>query len=344
MNVLICASGTLGHINPAINIANELQKNNHNIFFLTLLKNDININNVTVIKIKGEGFDRKNLLSNFRNIKNYFISISKIKQILKENKIDLVISFGSVAGTLGMVAKGKNKKVKGIVHEQNAVFGFGNKIARLYADKVLLTYKNNEKGIVVGNPVSVNNDNYYCYNKQRNVLITCGTNGAKRINDFFVKNIDLLLNNSDYSFTLITGDKYYDNNKEIFQNKVNKRFKILPKQNGLSEIFNENNIVICRSGSTTLHEVLGLNKLIITIPSPNVVNNHQFENANYYYKKGCLELINENELDVKGLLQLFDIMIKNKYLYYENIKKNYINNSIELFKKEINSLMGNNNG
>lgn len=343
MNILVCASGTLGHINPAINVSCELLNHNHKVYFLTLDKNEIDIDNIEVIKIKGESFDRKKLFSNIIKITDYFKSINEIKRFLKEKKINLVISFGSVSGTLAMIAKGRNKKIKGIIHEQNAVLGLGNKLAMRYANKVLLTYNNNLKGTVIGNPVNIENDHYYSYNKQKNVLITCGTNGAKRINDFFSKNIDYFISNSDYNFTLVTGDNYYKENKEIINKVSNERFKILPRQRNLKELYNDNCIVVCRSGSTTLHEVLGLNKLVVTIPSPNVTGNHQFLNADYYFKKGCLEVVNENDLSTSKLIELFNMMIKNKYSYYDKIKKYYIKNSLELFIKEIDKLMEDNN-
>ena len=44
MNVVIAAGGTLGHIRPAINVANKLIQLGHKVYFITLDKNEININ------------------------------------------------------------------------------------------------------------------------------------------------------------------------------------------------------------------------------------------------------------------------------------------------------------
>ncbi len=44
-------------------------------------------------------------------------------------------------------------------------------------------------------------------------------------------------------------------------------------------------LVISRSGATTIAELMALNKITLFIPSPNVTNNHQYKNAQVLAKK-----------------------------------------------------------
>ena len=88
-------------------------------------------------------------------------------------------------------------------------------------DKVLLTFPiENVNGKVVGNPVEqFGNYTYYGNKIITHILITCGTNGAKYINDFFIRNIEYFKNQDKYAFILIAGDKYYNDNNAFEWNQ-----------------------------------------------------------------------------------------------------------------------------
>lgn len=345
MNVVIAAGGTLGHIRPAINVANKLIQLGHKVYFITLDKNEININKGDVLKFDVGIFNRKKLFKNIITIiKNNKVK-KEINTFYKNNNIDLVISFGSAIGTVAISAALKNKKIKTIIHEQNKVFGFGNKMVYKKVDKVLLTFPiENVNGKVVGNPVEqFGNYTYYGNKIITHILITCGTNGAKYINDFFIRNIEYFKNQDKYAFILIAGDKYYNDNYEKIIKLSCGKFSIYPKQESLVDFYKRAGIIICRSGSTTLSEALGMKKLVITIPSKNVTNNHQYHNALFYSQKGMLEMIpDEKQLDKDLLMKMIETMIKEKFKYIKSIKENYCDDSIFLFINEINKMWGNN--
>ena len=81
---------------------------------------------------------------------------------------------------------------------------------------------------------------------------------------------------------------------------------------------------------------------LITIPSPNVTNNHQEKNAIYYENKKMLEVINERELqDPYQFLFVIENMYKDRYKYVNNIEKYFIKNSKELFINEVYKVINN---
>ena len=61
-------------------------------------------------------------------------------------------------------------------------------------------------------------------------------------------------------------------------------------------------LVICRSGASTLSELTALGKPAILVPSPNVTNNHQEKNARLFEKVGAAVLIPESEISPARLL------------------------------------------
>lgn len=321
MKILIAAGGTLGHLNPSFILADELKKRGYDIYYVTLLKNKsdrfLKYSDTLYVDIKG--FDRKKIHKNIRNVYLNSKTRKKIECFINEIKPDLVISFGASVGAL-TIKSIKNKNIKSIIHEQNAVMGLGNRLVYKKVNKVLLTMECNKNGEVIGNPIITDyyekyDDKNICY---KNVLVVCGTNGAKYINDFFISNYKCF---KEYNMTIITGKTYYQENIEKINKINNYRFKIKAFETNMMDEYKKAGIVICRSGSGTLSEILGLRKLAITIPSPNVSDNHQYYNANYYFKLGCLEMIEENKMTINLVQEKLKEIIQNKEKYINAIKE-----------------------
>jgi len=60
-------------------------------------------------------------------------------------------------------------------------------------------------------------------------------------------------------------------------------------------------LVLCRSGASTLAELTAMGKPAVLVPSPNVVNNHQEKNARVLERAGGACVITENEADADTL-------------------------------------------
>lgn len=321
MKILIAAGGTLGHLNPSFVIADELKKRGHEVYYVSLIKNKskkfFEYSDVLYVDIKS--LDRIRL---HRNIKNYYLnkkSKKKIRSFIEYINPDLVISFGASVGCLTIKAI-KNKKIIKVMHEQNAIMGLGNRLVYNKVQKVLLTLECDKPGTIVGNPVITDFYEKYknCNANYKNILIVCGTNGASKINDFFIDNYKAL---NEYNITIITGKKYYSDNIEKINKINNSKFIIKDFADNIINDYQNVGIVICRSGSGTLSELMGMRKLALTIPSPNVSNNHQYHNAKKYYDLGCVEMIKEEELSIERIKEKISLLIKNKNKYLDNIEK-----------------------
>ena len=62
-------------------------------------------------------------------------------------------------------------------------------------------------------------------------------------------------------------------------------------------------LILCRSGASTLAELTYLGKPVILVPSPNVTNNHQEKNARVIEKAGGAKVLLEGEFDAALLLE-----------------------------------------
>ena len=65
-------------------------------------------------------------------------------------------------------------------------------------------------------------------------------------------------------------------------------------------------LVICRSGATTISEVTHLGLPVVFIPFPHAAEGHQEENARALQKEGAAELITEGELNTGRFEQVLN--------------------------------------
>ena len=72
--------------------------------------------------------------------------------------------------------------------------------------------------------------------------------------------------------------------------------KVVPYINNVNEAMAACDIVVSRAGAITVSEIAALGKPSILIPSPNVVRNHQEQNARELEKNGAAKVITENYL------------------------------------------------
>lgn len=339
--IMIFGGGTLGHIFPAISVINNLDNDKYDILFILTNKDqkyniESKINKGRIKYIESYGINRKNLFKIFfKNI----IAMIKIQQIMKEFEPMIVIGMGGYISGIGIFCANK-QKIKTIIHEQNSILGLANKLVYKKVDLFLTTYPMQYKNsICIGNPRYYDAREYLLKNKilnnKKNIIFISGTLGSKTINDLAYQFI-----NSEYSkqyqVTIITGKKYYD---EINSNKQKNVF-IIPFTNNMLDHLLKNNIVISRSGSTTLFEILGLQKVSILIPSPNVTNNHQEHNANYFKENNLGEVILEKDLNLEYFIKVLQ-KVENNYEYYKNnLSKIDLPNAIDVFIKKIEQLTG----
>lgn len=343
--IVFACGGTLGHINPALAMAEHLKlKERYRIIFFSSLKEKYNKTydsfNYQIYYFNCFGFNRKRI---FKNLKNYFNNLrvkKEIAKIYKKEDVSLVIGMGGSIGTLAVLAAKKNN-IKTMIHEQNAIIGLGNKIVAKKVDKVLLTYPldNIKNGIVVGNPLRFANKQQQ--NKENIILIFGGSLGADAINDFFIDNYKLLQWNNN-KVVIIVGDKYYQKNICKIKNNESINLRIIDRTEEMDNYYQKAFIVICRGGATTISEVIDYQKCAIVIPSPNVSNNHQYYNALFYHQRNCLELLNEEDLNITNINLLLNKLSDYGYRrkISENISKYKINNAKELFELEIIELIG----
>jgi len=335
MRVIISAGGTGGHIYPALAILNKIKEKEPNSEFLyigthnRMEKDIIPKHNIPYEEIEIYGFNRKNLLKNFKTISCLVKASKKCKKIIKDFDPDIVIGVGGYV-TAPVIKTAKKLGYKTFIHEQNSVIGASNKYLTNYADLIGVSFESTkqffpkDKVIFCGNPCSEDAYNVTPADKKEFglsnkplVLFVMGSLGASKVNDFLVKTMSLF-NNKDYEILYVTGNSDYE---RIKQNKFPSNVKVVPYIDKMTRIMKKADIIVTRAGASTLSEIIALKLPSIIIPSPYVTNNHQYKNALDLVNNNAAVMIEEKDLKSDIIVRNIDKMLLNKNIL-ENMKNN----------------------
>ncbi|MDY3898661.1 MAG: UDP-N-acetylglucosamine--N-acetylmuramyl-(pentapeptide) pyrophosphoryl-undecaprenol N-acetylglucosamine transferase [Bacilli bacterium] len=327
MNIVFCGGGTLGHIYPALALINKYKQKypNDKVIFITNHKDQkrfetidtINIDKIYYFNCMGKS---KSIIKNIKMIFKNLREQIKIKKLLKQEHIEVVIGMGGYISGI-TIKTAQRLKLKTIIHEQNSIIGLANKLVAKKADMLLTTFplpNYTKNQYVVGNPRYYDAEEYSKneYRSSKNILITSGTIGSEAINNLAIEflNSDFSKN---YTTTLITGVKYYDKVKAELKDGTH--YEVLAYSNKMLELMSKAGIIISRSGSTTIFEILGSKAIPILIPSPNVTANHQYFNAQYLESLGIGILIRERELTLDKIITSIQEIDNNYNEYLDNL-------------------------
>lgn len=356
---IISGGGTGGHIYPAIAIANELKAQFPGAQFLFVgAKDKMEMQKVPQAgyKIEGlwiSGLQRKLTLQNAMFPIKLLSSLVKSYAILRQFKPDVVIGTGGFAsGAVLKVAEILN--IPTVIQEQNSFPGITNKLLAKNANAICVAYENlerffpKEKMRFTGNPVRqdllevVNKkDEAISYFKldatKKTLLILGGSLGARRLNQLIEKDLDFLLG---LNFQIIWQcGKHYLIDYSKYNQKQNVQVTAFIDRMDL--VYAAADIVISRSGASSVSELCIVGKPVIFIPSPNVSEDHQTKNAKAIVDKGGAVLIKESDLESEFNL-VFEALVKdNEKLesLSKNIKKLSLPNATKDIVEEIKKLI-----
>jgi len=332
MKVVFACAGTGGHINPAIAMANIIMKNepDSQILFIgteTGLENKLVANAGYEIKhIRTGKIIRELTLKNFSQMIHAIQGIGDAKKLLKEFAPDIIIGTGGYI--CGPVMKAAVKlKIPYYLHESNAFPGVSVKLLAKNAKAVMVGFEDakqrlNPKANVVytGTPAKfseediINLDKEACLKEvgleninKKIVLVTCGSQGAKRINEVLLDMVKEYQDENTY-YILVTGDKNYDEVlklKEDIEKEIGKSLDEYIKLEkfifNMDKMYKVADMCITRAGAMTISELSLAHKPSILIPLPTAAENHQFFNAKVLADVDAAILIEQKDLTTKTL-------------------------------------------
>ena len=346
--ILISTGGSGGHVIPATILHDHLLKKKD-----VIISTDIRgykYLNKDIHKILIIDTPKLNLLLLPINFFKILILFIRSIFFLKKEKITQLFSTGGYM-SLPLILAGKFLRLKIYLIEPNFVLGRANKFFLnscqkifCYTDQIKnFPEKYKYKRVIIYPLVR---EEFYKIKNHKNdsekyrLLIVGGSQGAS----IFDKNLNKSILNISKKFPIKVIQQTHLKNISLLQefySKNNIEHEIFNYDKNFIEKIVETDICITRAGASTLAELSILNIPFIAVPLPNSKDNHQLENANFYLKKNCCWILEQNLFSEK-IEQLMEEILQNKSHF--NKKKqnlsylNYQNTWINVNQKILNNL------
>lgn len=350
LKVIVSGGGTGGHIFPAIAIAKSLENKVSDIELLFVgAKDRMEMQKVPEAGYKIEGlwisgfqrsFSRRNLMFPFKLIS----SVIKSMKIVRRFKPDLVIGTGGFASGPLLFAASR-KGIPSVIQEQNSYPGITNKLLSKYVNKVCVAYDNMErffpkdKIIFTGNPIRkaiLNFKNkreegkkiFGVNNSKITILVVGGSLGARTINESIKESISEFANN-ELNLIWQTGTSFGDVAKNIIEDINIDGISSHMFIREMDLAYAAADIIVSRAGAIAISELCFVGKPILLVPSPNVAEDHQTQNAQSLVNKNSALMVKDVDAKRKLVSELISLS-RNKDLQgvlSSNIQKLSVDNA-----------------
>ena len=351
--IVIAAGGTGGHIFPSISLADYLLKD-----YKVIVTTDTrgfkyikNYKNAEIQIINSKPILSKNIFKVFLGFFTIIFSLFYSLIFLIKQKPKLVIGMGGYS-SFSICFAAFILSIPIILYENNLVIGKVNKFLLPFAKKIAVStedikgVKNKNKlihsGYLLRKEIFNITDNDSGFEKKDlSILIIGGSQSAKIFSDSLPSILEKCYKNGIRFRIFQQCLKEQENKIEEVYKKLNFNFKLFSFSENPFEYYKNIDIAISRSGASSIAELINLRIPFITVPLPSSADNHQFENAHYFEKKGYCFLIEEKFIHNK----LFELLkelnqIKNKLLLFKkNMGKHSDKDSLFKIKKIIEKVL-----
>ena len=341
LRIIISGGGTGGHIFPAISIANKMMELNpeSKILFVgaegKMEMDKVPSAGYKIIGLPIVGLQRQ---LNFRNIINdlkapfkVLQSIHKAGKIIKDFRPDIAIGVGGYASA-PLLWAAERQGIPTLIQEQNGFAGLTNKILGKKAGCICVAYENMDrffpadKIVMSGNPIRKeivpateemreNGLQYYSLDpNKKHILIVGGSLGSGTLNRAMQKWITDGCPGGDDIEILWQCGKYYKSGVDAFMKQAREIGKALTNIHHSDFIgrmdlaYAAADVVISRSGASTVSELCAAHKAAIFVPSPNVAEDHQTHNAMALVRKDAAILVKDSEAQEKLLPAAIELL------------------------------------
>ena len=325
LRVIISGGGTGGHIFPAVSIGHKLKQLNPATEILFVGAEG----KMEMEKVPAEGFrivglpmvgmqrqlSARNILNNLTVPFRVLDSIRRARNIVKEFKPDVVIGVGGYASA-PLLWAATSMKIPAVIQEQNGFAGLTNKILSKRVQSICVAYDGmerffpKEKIVKSGNPIreavshpasaQMKADGVELYGldpAKKHLFVVGGSLGSRTLNNAVEHWIqDGCPGGEDVDIIWQCG-KYYKKGVDAFMDEHPDLTSVRPYDfiARMDLAYAAADVVISRSGASSVSELCAMGKATVFVPSPNVAEDHQTHNALALVRKEAAMLVKDEE-------------------------------------------------
>ncbi len=331
IRAIISGGGTGGHIFPAVAIAGQLMEANpeNEILFVgaegRMEMEKVPAAGYRIVGLPVAGLQRGLTVSNLALPFKVLKSIRMAGKIIDGFRPDIAIGVGGYASA-PLLWSACRKGIPTLIQEQNGYAGLTNKILGKKVDRICVAYDGMErffpaeKIVKTGNPIrkgivpasaKMKADAIECYAldpERECMFIVGGSLGSGTLNRSVMEWIEAGCPGGDNVEILWQCGKYYKSSVDAFMEDAAakglggntlrhiRHFDFIKR---MDLAYSAADVVISRSGASSVSELAAVHKAVIFVPSPNVAEDHQTHNAMALVKENAAEIVTDAEAPQK---------------------------------------------
>lgn len=304
--VMIMAGGTGGHIFPGLAVAKVLRERGVPVTWLgadgametrLVPQHDIPIDTLAIGGLRGKG-----KLALLGAPLRLLRAIRAAGFLIRDRQPRAVIAFGGFASGPGGIAA-RLHGLPLLVHEQNRAPGMTNRVLSRVARRVLAGFPGSfaKREEAVGNPVraeiaAITPPDLRLANRQGplRLLVLGGSQGARVLNNAVPKALAALGAGMPVQVRHQSGEKLHAEALQAYAD-AGVQASVEPFIADMAEAFAWADLVVCRSGASTLAELCAVGVGSVLVPFAAAVDDHQTRNAEYLVERGAAVLLKQDE-------------------------------------------------
>ncbi len=311
--IALAGGGTGGHVYPALAIADALRERGHEVLYY----GDAGRLEARVAPERGYPFravralqyPRGGLVGRIRFALALARAVLACRRMLRRDGVEAVLGVGGYISAPPVLAAW-TMGIGRAVHEANVVPGLANRLCARVAQRVLLTYERTRDRIpgraprlVVGVPVAPRvlagdraaaGERYGLDPRRPTVLFVGGSLGAARLNELAVACAHA---DRRWQVLHVCGPRYLET-VQAQLDPMPPGCVLVGYEDRMGDAYAIADLVVCRAGSSTLAELAAVGRAAVLVPSPNVTENHQEENARGLEAVGAARVLVEQDWDL----------------------------------------------
>jgi UDP-N-acetylglucosamine--N-acetylmuramyl-(pentapeptide) pyrophosphoryl-undecaprenol N-acetylglucosamine transferase len=322
MRVVLAGGGTGGHVIPALAIARELRARyaarllfigtDRGIETRLVPSADFKLKRIKVGPLKNVTFATR-----MHTLLELPLAVQHCHQILKDFLPDVVIGVGGYASGPAMLAA-ILRRTPTLAFEPNIVPGFANRVVgRMVSAGAVhfpetARYFRNPK--VTGVPVRPEFFGVPARpaGEGKTLLVFGGSQGAAAINRVVLEALPRI-RQSLLQIRIIhqTGERDYDKARVAYE-KAKGMSEVHPFINAMPAAFAQADLLLCRSGASTVAEVAASGRPAIFVPFPRAADDHQLRNAEALAQAGAAVVIPESQFTADVLVSKLHELLQDR--------------------------------
>ena len=328
--LLIAASGTGGHLFPALSVANSLPSA-WEIVWLGVpdrMETSIVPDYFKLFTIKVKGLQTPGISRLFQ-LFSLFFSAFTVCKILRRERIDIVFTTGgyiAAPAIIGAICC----RIPVVLHESNVLPGKVTRLLGRFCNLVAIglsatkKYLPRSKTFVTGTPVR---KEFYSEQELSSwiplgegplIVVMGGSQGAVGLNKMVRAVLPDLLKKG-CRVVHLTGHNECCENSFRHENLIIKSFT-----DEVPSLLQHADLVISRAGAGSISELAICASSVILVPYPFAADKHQDLNALFLEENGAALIVKQDNLSVENLKKSIDYLLKKEAGFYTQCtKENY---------------------